>query len=157
MLAEQINRFLKEKERRVLRRGRERGIGGGAYVAAGEVKTRGDQGGVIVIEFGASAKLGDHEVHRNQESNPKPLLPDQVCCAVPVPGWHGNNRPAGKVLRQIGWNILSRQKLQQGAYRALEFPIDIASGAIGYPIGMKRQGADEKQVDGGAGFRDVTG
>ena len=61
-LAEEIDRLLKQKQRRVLRGGGKGSLGAGVNRVSGEPVVLGHQQGIVQIEVGSAPQLRNHEV-----------------------------------------------------------------------------------------------
>ncbi len=147
MLAEKLDRFLKEKERGVLRRGGESVLGAALNRLGREVVLSSHQECIVKIKLCSATKLGNHEIEGRENTDTKARLVDEIDGTVPVSRRHGNHGPTGKILGQIGRNVLGCEVVSQRHQWAVHFGVDIERRANGNSVGAQGQRADDEEVD----------
>lgn len=63
------------------------------------------EGRIREILFSAAPELGDDEVYRGKETYAEPRLLHEDRRAITIAGRHGDDRPSGDILAQIGGNL----------------------------------------------------
>ena len=110
----------------------------------GQPVVSGHQQGVVEIEIGSTPQFRDHKVDRGEDAHAQVRLIDEVGGAVTITRRHRDHRPPGKILCEVGRDLMHRQKIQQRHQRAADLRIDITRRTIRNSIGVKGQGADQE-------------
>ncbi len=116
--AEQLDRFLKQEERRVLGRGSNSGTGRLLNGRRGNLKPTNDVHGVVQIKFNPPPELGNHEIYWGQKTDTQVRMVEKIRGAISIPRRHGHDGPSRNILREISRYSFVCQKRDERVERA---------------------------------------